>query len=448
MVKDRTGSNLTTKSNSKPKSEKNQNEKTTKNQEKPSKSYPKAPEPKHFKFTSAYSDTNRSAKAQRIVYSCEFHPFVNDTKILATAGGPLACIYEVADKSHKHEIRIIQTYEDKNAEEDFFTCCWCLVENESCLLVAGETGNIRMINAKDASFYKNFQAHGSSVNELKRHPRYPMIIGSASKDMSIRLWNVENDACLAVFGGQTSGFADFVSLDFSPCGGALISSGMDHQLNIWELERGAVAELIGENELQKIVINEDISDVATDYVSDNGHYDLQKRMQKSLELNELGQKTQMDHKPIFIKQPIFSTNKVHKDYVDCVKFTNNYFISKSCHNTVMLWRAVVVAKDIQYPEYLVKLDGHDFKVWFMKFGVSKCNRLLAQGTVGGDIYMWKLCTEDPAKTRVSLKFPESHVLGTNSYDNNKTVRQVCFSNDGRTVVSVHDNSVICRYDAD
>ena len=32
------------------------------------------------------------------------------------------------------------------------------------------------------------------MNELKRHPEYPMIICSASKDMSLRLWNVENDA--------------------------------------------------------------------------------------------------------------------------------------------------------------------------------------------------------------------------------------------------------------
>jgi len=162
-----------------------------------------------------------------------------------------------------------------------------------------------MINAKDMSFYKNFQAHGSSVNELKRHPRYPMIIGSASKDRSLRLWNVENDACLAVFGGQVSGFSDFVSLDFSPCGGALISSGMDHQLNIWELERGAVAELIGENELQKIVINEDISDFATDYVSDDGHYDIKKRMEKSLVLNELGQKNSDGPQTYFHKTAYF-----------------------------------------------------------------------------------------------------------------------------------------------
>ena len=416
--------------------------------------FPPVPDPKKFKFTAAYSDTNRTKQHHRQLYSCEFHPFIHTKKVLATAGGTLACIYELAPKSEKYEIRLLQTYEDKNPKEDFFTCCWCLVEGESCLLMAGQTGNIRMVNAKDMVFYKNFQAHGSSVNELKRHPEYPMIIGSASKDMSLRLWNVENDACICIFGCQLSGFSDFVSLDFSPCGGGLISSGMDHQLNIWEIKKDSMAEIIvdkvnsEEGELQKHIIKEDISPITTDFKSLDGHYDIYKRMMKSIDRDELGKKVPMDQKPIQINQPIFSTNQVHNDYVDTVRFTDNYFVSKSCHNVISLWRAVIIDKNIQYPEYLLKLEGNDFSVWFMKFGMSRCNRLLAQGTIGGDLYLWKLDRPKPEKTRVTLKFPEVTILANNKLDNNKTVRQVCFSNDARTIVSVHDNSVLCRFDAD
>jgi polycomb protein EED len=59
-----------------------------------------------------------------------------------------------------------------------------------------------VIRPKTRSIHKVLVGHGYDVNDLKVHPIDSNLMFSASKDMSIRLWNIQTSVCIAVFGGE------------------------------------------------------------------------------------------------------------------------------------------------------------------------------------------------------------------------------------------------------
>ncbi len=67
-------------------------------------------------------------------------------------------------------------------------------------------------------------------------PHNPWLLISASKDESLRLWNVQNAQCIAIFAGHYGHRDAVLSVDWHPLGKAFVSSGMDETIKIWSLE--------------------------------------------------------------------------------------------------------------------------------------------------------------------------------------------------------------------
>jgi polycomb protein EED len=139
---------------------------------------------------------------------------------------------------------------DADPKEIFFSCCWTndAYTNEPLLAVAGFKGIVRTILPFKSKIKSALFGHGSSINDLRIHPTRRNILLSASKDYTIRLWNVKNDLCVCVLGGCEGHRDEVLSADFSINGSILMSCSIDHSLKMWNLSNPKIHHAICESE--------------------------------------------------------------------------------------------------------------------------------------------------------------------------------------------------------
>ncbi|TYZ62990.1 hypothetical protein PybrP1_002803 [[Pythium] brassicae (nom. inval.)] len=109
------------------------------------------------------------------------------------------------------------------------------------------------------------------------------------------------------------------------------------------------------------------------------------------------------------------SRKVHADYVDCVRMVGDLVLSKSTGHKVYQFK--------------------DAELWFMKFGLDSQLEVLAVGNKKGVVSVFDL---DSEAERSVGKLTHS---GCKS-----TIRQVCFSRSGRTLISCSDDATVWRWD--
>lgn len=347
------------------------------------------------------------------IFGVAFNPHLQDygRYAFAVAGSNRVSIYECPKEGG---MVLKSTYTDPDKDEIFYVVVWTYEPDslDALLLTAGGRGIIRVINPTKNTF-KHLKGHGLAVNDLKIHPQDPNLLMSSSKDHSIRLWNLKTDVCIAIFGGVEGHRDEVLYADFHRLGSKIVSSGMDHSLKIWSLE------------------SEEIKTA----------------MSESYTYNHL--KAPKPFKTARIHFPNFTTRDIHRNYVDCVTWYGNFVLSKSCENSIVMWKPGKISQDLDtfLPKNQMVSDSsttiiHEFdythgEIWYMRFSMDFDQKTIALGNMNGKTYVWDIDSDEiEGYSYIILSHPKCTAA----------MRQTCLSNDSSILICVCDDSTIWRWD--
>lgn len=323
---------------------------------------------------------------------------------------------------------LLQVYEDPCETECFFSLSWTFNvdgRSEWWLAVAGGRGVLRILNISQCKLERTLIGHGEAINHCTTHPRDPALILTASKDESLRLWNLRTASTVAVFAGLRGHRGEVLFADFNTSGSKFASCGIDNSIRVWDVEED-------EKVVQAIL--------ETHTAADRGITDV------CVYLDEMGQR-----KKAFVPMiqfPCFATLKVHKHYVDCVHWVGELLISKSLQNRLLLWSPKGDREALASPAALFTvLEEYmlDSCVsWFIRFGVDCSRQLVACGNERGVVTVYKL-DEIPSKP-LSVLWSGQTASSKKQPTEGCIVRQCAFNHDASILLAADDQSRVVQYD--
>ncbi|CAO2168455.1 unnamed protein product [Urochloa humidicola] len=317
--------------------------------------------------------------------------------IFATVGGNHVTTYQCLENG---TCALLQAYVDEDKDESFYTLSWACdhVDGSPLLVVGGSSGIIRVINCGTEKLAKSLVGHGGAINDIRTQALKPSLIISASKDESVRLWNVHTGICILIFSGVGRHLNQVLSVDFHPSDmWLLVSCGMDTTVRIWSMKE------------------------FSDYV------------EKSYSWTDPPSKfpTRIVNFPVLVAA-------VHSDYVDCTRWLGDFILSKSpVENEIVLWEPKIEDKSPGEGsiDILQKYPVPECGKWFMKFSCDFHFKELAIGNGEGVIYLWEVQSCPP-------------VLTARLYNEQCkcVIRQTAVSHDGSTILGAGDDGNIWRWD--
>uniref|UniRef100_A0A7S2SUZ6 Polycomb protein EED n=1 Tax=Rhizochromulina marina TaxID=1034831 RepID=A0A7S2SUZ6_9STRA len=448
----------------------------------------------------------------------------------AAVGANRATVYQIAKDG---ALSVAQAFVDEDVQETFYTCAWTIsVALTPILSVAGLRGLIKVVDCVSGRLLTTLVGHGNAVNELKTHPVSPSLLFSASKDESIRLWNMHTNCCIAIFAGDQGHRDEVLSMDVHLLGNCFASCGMDNTVKIWALDKPRVQENIRrshestlpgtaqdapptnsepENPGRGGPVANGVIGVGGDgaagstRVSGAANGDNRASLETAAtpvanattpmasvaKENSNGGSTLNEalrpqrFRTIFEQFPIFSSAKIHSDYVDCVRWVGNMLLSKSTASKIVLWKpdvyringqsslhiddeespaassssgqhaqqprtpalsdsdAVKIAmngaeKNSEAVAVLREFAFRDAEIWFVRFSLDPLLQRIAVGNKLGKLWIWDVDG-----------FPiQPLVKNMGHVKCNSAIRQTCFSPDGKFLVSCCDDGSIWKWSLD
>ena len=427
----------------------------------------------------------------------------DDAGLFATVGANRASVYRLEDDGG---VTLLRAFKDDNEHEQYFACAWCEASTGELLLaLAGHTGVVRVLDVsaevndaqkhaqkKTPSLFRDLRGHGGSVNDVRAHPCAPHLLLSASKDESCRLWNVDNGVCVFIFSGALGHRNEVLSVDVKPTplfsdadddeardarDFVFVSGAMDNMVKVWstrgyshllelserwpeQQKKGTAAARVG----AAMMINDDRF--------------LKKNHRRDFEISATAVKTRrafggaaeaealaaaLDDGTLdpfvtpfptkHVQTPVFSSFKVHGNYVDCVRWFGDLILSKSVEQKTRLWafdrrkneRGEVGSAFRVVREFAAKHAD----IWFLRFAVDVGAGCVACGNRVGDVFVWNANAAAGfvrGGGRAGAPRPPALVATLSDRRCAKAVRQTAIARGGRTVLAACDGGTVWRWD--
>jgi polycomb protein EED len=294
-----------------------------------------------------------------------------------------------------------------------------MFDGPQLLCVAGTGAIIKVIDTCRRMLFATLSGHGDDIYDLRFSPIDEWILLSASKDESLRMWNVKTSTCVAIFAGHEGHRDCVLSLGWHPHGLQFASGGMDTTVKLWNVGEGT---------------------------------DVHAAIARSKSVTPKRWDERVDPKEkfrlVYEQMPIFSTDKVHTNYVDVVQYVGDLILSKDTNNMVVLWKPITtktsrgsnIKTQQRLPNEVIALREFEVShcdVWFIRFATDYQCQMLAVGNLIGDIKVFDIASRPTKKHFANL---------TNQYCAS-AIRMVAFNRDAKYLVAVSDDASVWLWEA-
>lgn len=332
--------------------------------------------------------------------------------ILAVCGNRIVALYGLTPADQSLPFDVMNVWEDE-MDEEYYTVRWGLVLEDSgsytpWLAAGGKFGLIKVLDVHSNRVVKFLCGHKNSIRDLAFLTNAHYLL-SCSDDFSVRLWHVPNHVQIAIFHGMEGHDRPVLCLDLHDSEQLFLSGGMDRTVKLWSISEELRVEMEAAKGWDTIPIMKDGVEYATRPF-----------------------RTKLEYKPVF------SSQHLHKGFVDCAKFYGNFIVSKCQEGVVMVWkvnevrRSVVIIKEVRLPPQCIPCFPLRFALY------SELSLLIAGGD-HSDLHCYQIL-EDGSDAYLIVQHgsvPGDHI-----------VTYVALSSSSETIVACTNKGALLRFDAD
>ncbi|KAJ3004235.1 hypothetical protein HKX48_001357 [Thoreauomyces humboldtii] len=268
---------------------------------------------------------------------------------------------------------------------DLFCCEWLFDATSRRIVAGGSRGLLLVVNmTKDPPESSDLFSHGSDVFDIARHPTDSMVFATASKDLSVRIWNGRTSLLVAKLATATELQRSAVlSVSWNATGTRIAGGEEDGTLRVWDADTEAIRAAMLYSEKGR-----------------PGSFDPRIVPAGPVYPNPNARRPDMTRIPVAMeKRPLMETPWAFHSYVDWVQWWGDFMLVKSIDGVIKMLmmetdrlpnlseEARMVLSSEVYCFHAFQYPGKE-DLWFVRAAVSPSGRYLAVGTRKGEVYIW------------------------------------------------------------